>query len=711
MRGQMVRRPPRVMCCSGVNKNNKSLLKASRSLMPLSLAIASVSAQASEADTFNLSLEELSQVRITVTSAFPEDYLSASSSASVIGPADWRRLGARRSADVLAALPSTATYSSLGAHAVAIRGFAQSSSVRGIATLLDGVPLNGFAFGSALYDKLQWDLDSLQRMEVIRGPSSALYGSDAFHGVIAMQSYAPEADGQQLTGHLGSDGYWQSSWRGSKQLDSDWRLTGSAAANEKPDEGRTYHYTAPDASSAKSEFGYRDNSQSGILKLESGEIENGRYDLGLYSNQYRADDHPGVDQAFSPGKSLTGAHDFADSKTQFNMLRGRGRWSVTQDQELEVQTYHWEASLDTHLDLQEHPSYLATQLTRTEEQRQGIDVKLKQHLGQHTDWLLMGTADRQHIDNRLTRRTAPAGNLLWQVQEGSDDASRHTLGLANQFKTRLFDDHLTLVYGGRYDEFSDVGSKFTPRLGVILQPDQHSAYKLLYGRAFRAPTAVELYGIATALGDTGLKPEVIDTYEAVYMYQGDNWRSELVGFYSEWRNGIVLGNCTSPNCGALTLEYKNIAESDARGGEWLVEFKEDAWRVQSSLSYTESHAHTEMSDGSHRQTRYSAFPRWMAQLGTGYQWPNQLELYVNNRLHLNATEGVDSPYNHFGEDTLPHYWRTDLHLSQAISPQTRLSADLRNVFGRENWHSGIWNTENGLEDDPRTLTLGISHDF
>lgn len=672
------------------------------------LLAAAPAAAAADPGYFDLNLEELSRLKITTAAAFPEDFLGASSSISLLSEAQWRERGARSTAEAIASLPSMMTYSSLGAHAIAIRGFSQSSSVRGIATLLDGVPLNGYTFGSALYARLNWDLSSLQRMEVIRGPSSALYGSDAFHGVIALHSFAPGEDQQRVDARLGSDRAWHTAWRGSRGDDSGWRLDASAGATERPGEGRHYRYTDPATGlPGGGEFDYRHNRQSAIARLSTPDTGSGRYQLGLYGQQFRADDHPGVGQAFSPFESRARDADHADSDTFVQMVRASGEWDLPGNAQLELLGFHWQSGLDTGLDLSRHPAIGAEQLTRTREQRQGLQLNLRQPLARHTDWLLAGSADRLHIDNRLTRLTAPDGEVLSERHEDSTGATRRILGLVNQFKTQLPDPRFTLVYGGRFDDFSDVGSKFTPRAGAIFQPAPRHALKLLYGRAFRAPTAVELYGIATALGNQNLQPETIDTWELVHMFEGEHWRSELVGFSSQWKNGIVLVSCASPACGGQALEYRNVAENASRGVEWNGEFELDAgWRLRHALGYTES-----FNDSAHGSTRYSAFPRWLAKLDVGYRWPSGLELYLANSLQRGASEGTGSATSDWGEAPLPAYWRTDLHLSRAITPNTTLSLDVRNLLDRADRQPAVWSNEGGLEDEGRTLTLGISVDF
>jgi len=660
---------------------------------------------------FNLSLKELSE--ITVSSPFPESYLTASSSVSIVQADQWQEQGSRRIVDVLATLPSTMTYPSIGVHAVAFRGFSNSSSsVRGIATQLDGVPLSGFSSGTALYTALQFDVDSLSQMQVLRGPSSALYGSEAFHGVIALQSFQSDVDLQKVSAQLGSDLYWRSTWNSSVGVGNGWRLESSVGVSEKPGEGRRYQFTdVTTLQPGTGEFDYRYNAQTLMAKLRSPVSESGAsYGVGVYSNRYIADDWPGLGQSLKPGASLDGAKDLIDADTSFDMVKANARWRLAADSELLLQTYYWDSGIESTDDFTENPSRGDIYVSRTKDSRRGIELKLKQRLPAQTDFLLSGSYDSQFVDERTTRDLDASGNVLRDTTEGSDGTGLHTHSLVGQFKTHLFDDALILVYGGRYDHFSTVGEKTTPRAGAIFRIDPQQSVKLFYGRAFRAPSSIELHGITGVLGSPDLKPETIDTWELVYMFQNDFWRAELVGFASDWKNGIKLGACAHATCSAGQLEYQNAIEGKSQGAEFILEASLDRWRLRSSVSYTDSSNDTLVA-GQTKTSRYSAFPRELVHLDVGYRFDHDVSVYVANALMRDATEGVGSPTNNFSETPLPTYWRTDLHISKILQRATTVALHVTNLLARKNWQPSVWNTKNGLEDAGRVVEVSLAHRF
>lgn len=98
----------------------------------------------------DMSFEELTE--ISVASLFSESRLEASSSVSLIKESEWQSNGARRTNEIMMYQTSAVPYTFLGGSNVfAIRGYSNRLSARGVATLLDGVPLNTFSFGTAQY--------------------------------------------------------------------------------------------------------------------------------------------------------------------------------------------------------------------------------------------------------------------------------------------------------------------------------------------------------------------------------------------------------------------------------------------------------------------------------------------------------------------------------------------------------------------------------
>ncbi|MDQ7819731.1 MAG: TonB-dependent receptor [Armatimonadota bacterium] len=118
---------------------------------------------------------------VVVPGRRPQPVASTPASVSVITREDIERLGARTVADVLFLVPEAVVraYGGLGSLAqISVRG----STPAQVLVLLDGVPLNSVALGQA--DLSTISVDAVERIEVLRGPFSAIYGSGALGGVV-----------------------------------------------------------------------------------------------------------------------------------------------------------------------------------------------------------------------------------------------------------------------------------------------------------------------------------------------------------------------------------------------------------------------------------------------------------------------------------------------------------------------------------------------
>lgn len=142
----------------------------------------------------------------------------------------------------------------------------------------------------------------------------------------------------------------------------------------------------------------------------------------------------------------------------------------------------------------------------------------------------------------------------------------------------------TLTAGVRYDDYSDFGGTTNPRLALVWQTRFDLTTKLLYGRAFRAPAFAELFNInnPVALGNPDLDPETIDTYEVAF-----DWRplSGLHGglnlFYYQMDD--IVQFVPDPAVGKAMAE--NTGQRTGHGLEWEMD-----WRIAPTLGLMANYA-------------------------------------------------------------------------------------------------------------------------
>ena len=145
--------------------------------------------------------------------------------------------------------------------------------------------------------------------------------------------------------------------------------------------------------------------------------------------------------------------------------------------------------------------------------------------------------------------------------------------------------NLKLNAGLRYDHYSTFGGSLNPRVGLIYNPFKQTALKLLYGQAFRAPNAYELYyqdGGFSQKPSADLKPEKINTYEVVWeQYFAKNYRFTASGYY--YKINDLITQQTDPTDGLIV--FKNTEQVEAKGLEFELGGKWESG-LEGRLSYT-----------------------------------------------------------------------------------------------------------------------------
>jgi len=431
--------------------------------------------------------------------------------------------------------------------------------------LLNGVPLRQLFSGSRP-NSLRMPVSNIERIEVIRGPGSAVYGADAFSGVIniithtsAKQSYSEVV---LKAGSFDREGGWINSF---KQL-GNWDLQFNFDSDKSNgDRGRIVKsdlQTALDngfgtnASKAPGPLETRYNAITSSLALSN---QNWNFDLWLYKNE-DAGVGPGAAQVLDPkGRQDTTLYLFDMKYTSDN----------TGDWRFETQANYYYGESKSHfvifpegtrvlIDSDGNIVSSGGSVVDFPDGIIGAPVTMDQQTAIEFRTYYKGWQDHQirlaagAQKHKLTAKdqknfgtgvidgsSSPVDGTLTDVS-GTEyafikDQERTVYHLSFQDEWKFLADW-ELTYGARADEYSDFGTTVNPRLAVVWSSSLNFTTKYLYGRAFRAPSFNELYAInnPAILGNPKLKPEVIDTMELVFDYhQGSHDQLQLSLFKYE----------------------------------------------------------------------------------------------------------------------------------------------------------------------------------
>lgn len=666
----------------------------------------------------DLPLQDLLKLQVTVASRFAETPLETGSTSSVITPPQWQAMGARRFKDALDNQPGILVLPNwFGAEPVYIRGYAEQNNNNGVAVLLDGVALN-LLEGSAQFTRQNINLGILDRIELIRGPGSALYGDTAFHGVLALSAFETRDDLALFNLSYAGNGYHDGAIKYSRALNSHDRISVALASSGQLAQNQTYQYFDSNGNIAESERDliYTTTSMS-VKYLHKLNAKNQIY-LRLYWDDNRYDDFyssgttPYLEFG-APEPSSVAADDTGGVDSQFAMLQVGGMFHLSRVHEMEVKLYTNKSKRDFDRKIQHKVGTTDGSDTSFEgignlhgigdgEYTSGINVILKQKRVGNFRYSVDFTNKRTHMGNFNVTQTDASGDI-WTNPPGTitfdkarlnfSDYRRVTSGIGVDSATFLKRDRFILHLGGRYDHYSDFGNVFSPRAAIIYRSDKHNSLKLLYGNAFRAPAAGELKGFANNIENPDLQAETIDTYELSYQRQGKRWAQEYVFFKSFWHDAIT----------SVYPYYDNSGNSTAYGAEANIKYNINSWRWQSSFSYVRSH-------NDKTQQEYIAFPKWIVNFGVSHvDSETKTLMQINNRVHLGAYEANVSPDSLPDPKPLKDYWRMDFHASRPWNKDAGMSFDIRNVFDRKNFLPSVQEqpSTGGLPDEGRSMKVGM----
>lgn len=511
----------------------------------------------------SLDLEQLFEVKVDTVyaaSKYEQKTTQAPASVSIVTQGDIKRYGYRTLAEVLQSLPGLyvshdRNYGFLGTRGVSLGDFNSRMLL-----LIDGHRINNnLTDGAAIGTDFLLDVDLIDRVEVIRGPGSALYGNNAFFGVInVITRKGIQVDGVEASGEYGSFGTYKFRGTVGKSFDNgfEFLVSGTYYDSDGVDELFYEEYNTPAQSNGRAEDMDGDGSGSffGSVKFKDFTLQGG------YVSREKVNPTAQYFTTFNdPRLTTVDERSYADLKFAHDYP---GVVDVT------AHVYFDQNNYEIGYPVGGPP---ASSLFNEEQEGAwwGAELQLSKRLWEKH----IITAGAEYRDDYQQGKRVFDQNATYTDIE----ASRRSYGVFAQadFAVRT---NLHFTGGVRYDQYGDFDPTFNPRLALIYDLFQKSTLKGIYGSAFRSPNFLELSDPRFQ----NIQPEEITSYELVYEQGiGNHLRSSIAGFYNDMDDLIVFQSGSFAN-----LDAESQGTEVSLEGNW-------ASGIRGRASYTFQHVENE----------------------------------------------------------------------------------------------------------------------
>ena len=634
------------------------------------------SAIADEGDLFN-------NLQVVLgASKYEQSAAEAPSSVSIVTSQDIRRFGYRTLGDILNNVRGFQLSGDRNYSYVGVRGFTRTGDYNSrILLLVDGLRTNDNIYQSASFgQEAIVDVSVIDRVEVIRGPSSSLYGSSAFYAVVNVITKR----GRDLNGTEASvaGGSWNSSevkaaTGGYLANGAEYLLSASAFGTRG--EPRL-HYPVFD--NPTTNFGNAVAMDGERSKHLFGKLRWGDFTLeGAFVQRVKVVPTASFGTTFNDPRFRT--------NDEASYLEGRYDRVVSATTEL-----HARASVNGYYYWGNYPYSGPPAIVNYDSAQgqwwAGEISAITQLSPRHR----LTTGLEYQNSRRIRQYNADV------VVRLDDSRNGQLSGIYVQDEWRIADAAL-LNIGLRRDSYSAFGTSANPRLALILKPLINTSVKLLAGTAFRVPNAYELYyndGNVTQAANPQLRPEKISSYEIELTHNLSNNIQFTVGTY---RNHVAnaIEQIADPATGLLV--FQNVGTIKTRGSEFEVRWR-TAREIELRAAYARQFAFESLT-----QMRLMGSPNWSAKF--------QLSAPIlGNRGTIGIAARLISKREAPNGDIIAPAATGDLTLRYTLPRlnQTRLFASIYNLTNKKYFDpGGLEHVQASIQQPGRTAWFGMEQSF
>lgn len=536
-----------------------------------------------------------------------------------------------------------------------------------VLVLIDGLPIT--ASTSSTVDLSQYLINQIEHIEVVKGASSAQYGSSAMGGVINVITQRTKAGfGGTAAIDIGSFGSQNDNGKSASANNrhgrfsiaggkDKWRLSLSGDAIDDAGFGvRPSEYTRQGDASARQQL---------ALRGDWIPSKNGRF--WAEASHYKEDDT----QRYRLYVPPVNVPQRKEENIARQRLSGGGNWRFANGLRAEFK------ALDERYD-SDSPAYsngaLAT-LRQSEQHTQHVSTQLDLPAWGRQLWMV-GTDWHKESLQQTSNGLSELG-----LQGSASRSSSSEVFVQNDI---IFNDNWELLLGLRGQHDSDFGGHWAPKISlrgnVWEQNGRKAVLRASLGQGYRVPNLKERHYLFDhsnlgykVVGNPKLQPESSNSLQlGATVSQGRDWSLDVNAFYNQVSDLIQedLANATVVN-GIAIYSYANVASAHTAGVESSL-----TWRPSASWDLSASYTYTKTRDR-HRGLELTRRPRDILRLGA--DWQASPKTSLGARLRYQSDEMVDS----VSQARSPAWATLDVSLNHKLGQSSTLFLGVNNLTGRQ----------------------------
>ncbi|WP_294091275.1 TonB-dependent receptor [Pseudoalteromonas sp.] len=622
-----------------------------------SIAVAStiplVANATEEQDLFSLSFEDLLDVQVDIASKTNETLSSVPSTMSVFSRKQIQALGVDNAYEVMNFVPGMQSTRGDWVGAVPkdhARGVYLDSG--NVLVMINSERVNESSFGKASVYMPYIPIEVIEKIEFIRGPGSALYGSNAFLGVMNIVT-SKERNTMQLV--VGNNGRYGATGQFNSSFSDDAALFASFSYDQKDGESypqgvkdpleAIYLEAGVDYKKLKLRARYNETSLDEFLNLAGYSTQNQHSSdntfVGIKYNWVN-NDKLKLDSSYSYTKhNISSAGLIAAFDDIPDFFLGPA-WQTT------------DSKFETELSYQFDNQW---QLAAGVEYAEAKQVKAGVRTNYYDDESMLVIIDPAYYQQGIvTVMDFPEFAPLKYTFE--------TYSAYGQLKIP-YSEALTLFIGARYDDVKDIDSKLSPRLAGVYVINPEHTVKVQYGESFRTPVTNELFSNDdVTVGNPSLRSESVKTTELVWHYQTSELQANAVFFYNELNDFINI-EPTQSNDALFT--FANSFNTQNSGIEL-----DGTW--QSSKEFSVTGTYTQYFEDPINAS-FKRFASLVSSYNLSDSWQVSLNLLWRDKVEVSSVTGA-----HFKQSA---YSLLGGSLKWQVNAKSQLTLKAENLLGKK----------------------------